>query len=191
MNPLEKYDIAFLGLKPGPHRFQYTLNRDFMELFDGAPFHECDIEVTLDFVKKPNLFELDFGYSGTAHVECDRCAEPFDYEVENHFQAFVKFKGERRTDVVTDDPDIIFITPKDSHINVANLLYEFAVLSIPMRKTHPENDDGEPQCPPEFEERLARFTGGRTDDGDDFEEGQNEVTDARWEALRKLKDNLN
>lgn len=168
------YDIPFVGLKLGKHAFHYNIEKDFFELYENAPIARAEIQVNLEFVKKENIFDLGFNLSGWVNVECDRCAENFDLDIEDRFQVFVKYKSERMVDKPTNDPDVVFISRNDTTINLADLIYEFTVLSIPMHKTHPDDENGEPLCNPDILDRL--HSGGDDED-----------VDPRWSALSKLK----
>ena len=70
-----------------------------------------------------------------------------------------------------DDPDVYYISRGESHIDVANWIYEFINLSIPMQKTCSfEKMDG-PHCNP-------------------VSHGCAEKTGTRKEERRKRKSNL-
>lgn len=174
MKTRELYDIPFVGLKLGKHAFHYNIDKAFFEMFESAPIDNAEVQVNLEFIKKENIFDLGFNLSGWVNVECDRCAENFDLDIEDRFQVFAKYKSERMTEKNENDPDVVFISRNDTHINVADLIYEFAVLSIPMHKTHPDDENGTPLCNPDI---LDRLHGGEKED----------EVDPRWSALSKLK----
>ncbi len=69
--------------------------------------------------------------------------------------------------------DIITIPQKDSDFNVANLIYETVVLSIPMKKVAPSVRDND-----EYEKLLEKYSPKQ------IEEEEEQSTDPRWEALK-------
>lgn len=92
----------------------------------------------------------------------------------NDLKILVKF-GEEYDD---SNEDIITIPQKDSDFNIANLIYEAVVLSIPMKKVAPSVRDND-----EYEKLLEKYS------PKPIEEEEEQSTDPRWEALKKLKDN--
>jgi hypothetical protein len=47
VDPLREYNISFVGLKPGEHRFEYKIDRRFFEQFPDSIVKDCDIKVEL------------------------------------------------------------------------------------------------------------------------------------------------
>lgn len=175
MNPLHKYDIPFVGLKQGEHRFTYTVKGDFYELFEASPVQQSNIVVDLDFDKKSNFFQLRFYVDGTVQTDCDRCAESFDLPIEGTYDMIVKF-NDALVETNEFEEEIMYLSYNDTHLNVAKLIYEFIILSMPMQKTHPDDEDGNPGC-----ELLWN-----NDDNDSSDDKDN---DPRWDALKNLKNN--
>lgn len=92
----------------------------------------------------------------------------------NDLKILVKF-GEEYDD---SNEDIITIPQKDSDFNVANLIYETVVLSIPMKKVAPSVRDND-----EYEKLLEKYS------PKPIKEEEEQSTDPRWEALKKLRNN--
>jgi uncharacterized protein len=133
---LEEFDIQFVGLQNECYTFEYYLNSSFLRNFEYAPLDECndcDLHVKLLFTKKTNLFTLDFFIDGTVNLNCDRCLVAADLPVNTKFQVFVKTVGivPERAD---RDLDIVYISTDDTGLNVAQLIYEFVVLSLPVKR---------------------------------------------------------
>ncbi len=190
MNKLEKYDIPFVGLKLGLHIFSYNVNSDLLSEIEESPINECDVEVQLEFLKRENVFELGFNFSGNITTECDRCNDVLLLPIEDRFKILVKFKPLRAFQNLNDDPDIMYIDRNETHLNVAELIYEFLILSMPMYKVHTTNEDGTSNCNPAIMEWLQTDNELLEDEAsDDLPlENEEEINDPRWEALRKLKE---
>lgn len=200
----KEFNIAFIGLKPGLHTFQYRLNESFFQKFEYSLLHDADINVQLYFVKSERLFDLKFQLTGTIKTECDRCLAIIDYPISSEYEVMVKMQqqtvsGHDRNKAKdnTDDLDIVYINPEADHINVAQLIYEFAVLSMPVMAAMPLDDLGNPQCPPNVdgqkpcnEKVLAVLQQGVADNNDSNSDNtpDNDNIDPRWAALKKLKE---
>jgi uncharacterized metal-binding protein YceD (DUF177 family) len=84
--------------------------------------------------------------------------------------------------------NVLQIVPETQYINVAQHLYDYIGLAIPMKKLHPRfvEEDQEREDDPEAEGLLIYSTGseGEEDEDDDDEDGP---LDPRFAALKKLK----
>lgn len=66
-------------------------------------------------------------------VPCDRCLDPIDIDVDTTYHITVKY-GEDYND---ETDDLLIIPQSDTYINVAYMLYDTLVLTIPLRHVHP------------------------------------------------------
>ena len=173
MKELKAYDIQFVGLKQGHHRFDYEIGKSFFEYYDFDEFNDVDIEVELGLEKKSNFLELEFSIKGSVNVNCDLTNEPYDQSLDNRLFLVVKF-GEEYND---DDEEILILPHGSYELNVAQYIYELIVLSVPSKRVHPGVIDGTLKS--ELLDKLKELS----------PEGMNknkEEIDPRWNTLRKL-----
>ncbi len=173
MKDLKVYDIQFVGLKQGLHRFDYEIEKSFFEYYDFDEFNDVDLKVELKFDKKSTLLELEFSVSGTVNINCDLTNEPFDQSIDNELFLVVKFGQE-----FNDDDEKILIMPHGSYeINIAQYIYELIVLSVPTKRIHPGVKDGTLKS--EILDRLKELSPkGKNKDNEDI--------DPRWDTLKNL-----
>ena len=176
MNQQKNYIIPFVGLKNDIHHFDYEINGDFFASFPDSPLDDTDIRVGLQFDKRDNFFILIFDLEGTVAIECDRCYEKFNMEIGGGYQVIVKFDGNLHHHETEDEVEIIFIPSNETQINVSQYIYEFSILSIPIKRTHPLDENGKSTCNPEILTRL-----------EDNVPQADANSDPRWEALKKIK----
>ena len=176
MNRLQEYEIPFVGLKLGVHEFQFVLDKNFFSQFENSPIEQGRVEVKLRLEKRENMMVLEFGIDGMVLVECDRCLELFEQDIFGDYSVYVKFEDDESKR--SDSEEVVYLYWSDTNINVAQLIYEYTVLSIPMFKVHPEDENGKSGCDPEVLERLSASQPDKKEDNAD---------DPRWEALKKLK----
>ena len=175
MKDLKQFNIQYVGLKLGNHVFEYEIDNTFFEAFDYAEFHDSNIKVTLDFVKKNSLFELNFKAKGVATVDCDVSLESFEQEIEGDFPLIVKFGPE-----YNDDNDEILILPHEEYqLNVSQFIYELIILSLPSKRIHPKVLDGTMES-----EALKKLKELEVDN-DSPAESKDEI-DPRWDKLKGL-----
>ncbi len=170
MDKFRNYDIVFSGLKNGKHEFTFEIDKAFFELFDTEQeFTNPRLTAKILMDRHTTFLELWITTAGLVQLECDITSELFDSEIENEIKVLVKF-GEEYDD---SDEDVITIPSTDHAINVAQLIYEDVMLSIPMKKVCPD-------ISAEDLEILEQFSSK--------EEEEEPQSDPRWEALKKLKD---
>ncbi|WP_299118465.1 DUF177 domain-containing protein [uncultured Tenacibaculum sp.] len=175
MKDLKEFNIPFVGLKEGSHLFEYQIDNTFFDAFQFDEFNNSDIGANVIFVKKSTLFELSFTIKGTVNVPCDITNEPFDLKIEGNLNLVVKFGPE-----FDDGHDEILILPHEAYqINIAQYIYELAVLSVPRKRIHPNVIDGSMES-----DALKRLEELRINEEKPVEE--EESTDPRWDKLKDL-----
>jgi uncharacterized metal-binding protein YceD (DUF177 family) len=177
MKALRQFDIAFVGLKPGVHTFQYQITDSFFENYGPQDFNNCNATVKLLLDKKSNFFLLKFEIGGTVTVNCDRCGQPFELQLWDDFDQVVKMVDNPEEINNEEDADVSYISKTESHLNVAEWIYEFINLSIPMQRIHPEKD-GASGCDPKVLEMLDKMNQQAGDK-------ENPI----WKDLDKFRDN--
>ena len=179
MNYRREFEIAFVGLKPGIHEYEYEITDRFFEAFQQQDFFNCKATVKLALDKKQGFMLLKFEMGGSLEVVCDRCNNNLPLELWDDFNITVKMVEEPELmNSQEEDPDVYYISNGESHIDVANWIYEFINLSIPMQRTCSfEKMDG-PYCNPAAREMLNKLNDGSQ------EQKENPI----WKGLEKFKD---
>ena len=171
MKELREFRIPFIGLKEGEHRFEYQIDNKFFDAFQYDEFIEVDLKVSLLFVKKATMLELEFTVEGTVNVPCDLTGEPFDLTVTGELSLIVKFGEE-----YNDDHDEILVVPNSAHqINVSQYIYEMIALSVPVKRVSPKGKN-EKVGLEKLEELKVKENKTKTED----------ITDPRWGKLKDL-----
>lgn len=155
MNTRREYEIAFVGLKPGVHLFEYRVDGKFFEEYGSQDFQNPDAAVKLHLEKSSSFMILRFEIGGKADVACDRCSNELPLQLFDEFTITVKMvEDPELMNDQEEDPDVYYISKGESHLYVKDWIYEFVNLSIPMQKTCEfENMDG-PHCNPAARELL-------------------------------------
>jgi uncharacterized metal-binding protein YceD (DUF177 family) len=179
MGHRREFEIAFVGLKPGIHKFDYEIDDKFFETFQQQDFFNCKANVKLTLDKKTGFILLKFEMGGNLEVTCDRCNNNLPLELWDEFRITVKMVEE--PELMNDqeeDPDVYYIGSGESHVDIANWIYEFINLSIPMQRTCSyEKMDG-PHCNRAAMDVLKKMSAGEK------ETKENPI----WKGLEKFKD---
>ena len=144
MKGLREFEIAYVGLKVGVHKFNYDVEGSFFKHFEDSPIQDCKVNVRLEFEKKETFFILNFFIDGSVKVECDRCLVPFDKSIFGDYPCFIKFAEDPAN--MNDEPEVIFISRDQTVLDVSQLVYEFINLCLPIQKMGCEKPGNEPQC---------------------------------------------
>ena len=178
MNNRRAFDIAFVGLKPGIHEFVYEINDKFFVDYSEQDFRNCVATVKLSLDKKNGFMLLKFEIGGKLELNCDRCGNNLPLDLWDEFTTVVKMvENPEEMNGQEDDPDVYYISRGESHINVADWIYEFINLSIPMQRMCSEDEIGGPYCNKEV---LAKLK--------EMESNKSKAANPLWKGLEKFKD---
>jgi uncharacterized metal-binding protein YceD (DUF177 family) len=169
-----KYNIEFKGLKEGLHDFEFGADNKFFAHFEESLVENGEVTVKVILEKRSSFIKLHCEIEGWIELTCDRCLEDYQQTITNDTEIFVKF-GESAYD---DGENVMWVDPEEHHINLAQIIYEYIALSIPLRHVHPKNNDGKRACNKEMIQKLKDYMHPENED--------DTVTDPRWDALKKL-----
>jgi uncharacterized metal-binding protein YceD (DUF177 family) len=176
MNYLDKYRISFGSLAKGEHEFEFEIDDKFFEQFGNEPVQHGFLDVLVTVNKQETMLLIDFTMEGSVETVCARCGDPLELELTGFNELTVKFGPEPGE----ESEDVIVISPKEHEINVAQFIYEYVTLLIPMRNVHEEDETGESACNPETLLKLDQLR---------HHEEEEKESDPRWDVLKKI--NLN
>ncbi len=170
------YVIRIEGLGEGVHDFSFELNEQFFVQFEHPEVKTGNVHANVVLEKPPGVNVLHFHLTGTVEVVCDRCLEPFLTGIDTHQRIFLKHGV--KTEEVEDD--VLMIGDDTHEIVVDQYLFEFIVLALPLKKVHPEDQEGNSGCDPEMISKLNAHlkTTAETD--------KLEQSDPRWDALKDI-----
>lgn len=175
-----EFDIAFVGLKPGNHEFTYVVGDEFFSHYSPADVQHCNAKVKLTLEKNTSFMMLKFEIDGSATVVCDRCGNSTSLNLWDEFDLIVKqVENPAEMNEAEEDPDIFYISRNESHLHLADWIYEFVMLSIPNQRVCPENELGESQCNPEVLAKLREM------------EENVEKNNPMWKGLEKFRNKNN
>jgi uncharacterized protein len=182
---LRNYNIDIIKLKDGPHQVSFNVNDEFIKFYEAEDWAKgADLKVVISLSKTVSVIEADFNISGTIRLICDRSLEEFHQPLD--FQDKVIYKYGPMEQEISED--VFMITRDAPYINVAQLIYEFILISIPAKKIHPDYLEEMDDEDFDQEGSLVYLSDDMTHqepNGDSTE--NNGPVDPRWEILNKLK----
>lgn len=185
-----EFEIAYVGLKNGTHTYTYDIGKEFFDLMsaDSSDFENVSVQVAVIFDMHPNFFSLKFNINGSVDVPCDRCGEVFTLPLWDEFDLIIKLKepsGLPAEEEREDDGDIVFISKNETIIDLSEYIYEFVLLSIPMQRVHPTDEEGNATCSKEGLALLEKMTQSGTTAEEDAEQVR---INNLWKGLDAFKD---
>lgn len=182
---LREFDIQFSSLKDGMHEFQFELTKSFFDTFEFSELIQANVQAFVTLDKRSTMLIFKFNFSGNLIAPCDRCFDPYEFTIEHDDQLIVKF-----SDTEDFDGEIVVIPESEYKFNIAQYLYEFSRLAIPLKLAHnPE------ECNTEVLENLVGEAEDFSDQDYDLEDSNEEQEqdsseqeiDPRWASLKNLK----
>lgn len=171
MQELDKFNIDIFRLSNSTHDYQFEIGNSFFEAQPESLIGEGNGEVKVQLDKSDNFIQAAFELDLVVGLECDRSLEPFDYAIKKEESLIFKY-GEEEMEI---DDNIVIINRNRQRINMAQYIYEFIGVAVPMKKLHPRfKNEGE-------DDELIYSSGSKSDDGDA------ESVDPRWHKLKNLK----
>jgi len=177
MGNRREFDIAFVGLKPGIHEFNYQVDDKFFANYQhpeqtNTGFENCVAAVKVTLEKTGSLMLLKFEIGGKVTVECDRCGNPLPIELWDEFKLVIKqVDNAEEMNREEEDPDVFYISRTESHIHLADWIYEFVMLSIPNQRMCNEDEIGGAQCNKEILAMLQKMKSSATENNHPFQQG--------------------
>ena len=170
MKALEEYNINILQLSDQQHH--YDVDNSFFDNFEQCRelgIENGDLSADVSLTKTGTLIKLNFRIKGTVELCCDRSLELFDYSL--NIDKNLIFKYSEKNEELTDE--IITIRRNTERINVAQYIYDFIMLAIPMKKIHPRF--------------LDEYKDARGETLLIYSSNNESENDTCWDALQKLK----
>jgi uncharacterized metal-binding protein YceD (DUF177 family) len=172
---ISTFDINIHGLENKQYEYHFEGNNSFFEAFEQDYLNQGDFKVNIILDKSVSLIRVHFDIVAEIQMQCDRSLEDFveTFQIKEDYI----FKFGEKAEVVNEELEIIpFGATK---INIAQLIFDFISLQIPMKKLHPrfrnEDDDNS--------EGILVYS----DALEDKKEEVNDGIDPRWAELLKLK----
>lgn len=171
---LGDYMIPFHGLKADLHIYDFEVDDTFFNYFDNPDLPGGEIKIVLNLIRKQSFLELDFHFKGVLTLVCDRCLDNFEFPIDFEQKLYVRFGDENEE----QSDNVIVIPREETRLNVAQYIYEYAALSIPFKKVHPDDTKGNSLCNQEMIKKLEQHQGKMETE---------ELIDPRWQILKDLK----
>lgn len=176
MNKTKDFDIHILKLSENKHEFNFEIDDSFFQMFENSLLDKGSLKSKVVVDKNAARLEFNFHIEGNVALICDRSLDSFNKSIKADHTIIFKF-SDKHAEL---SEDVYQIPHGEQKINVAQFIYEFISLEIPMRKLHPRYDLDEMDADEEGEIIY-------TSEKEDSDKESNDI-DPRWKELNKLID---
>ena len=194
MGMMDTYKIDLLSSGLGGKTFEYEIGDAFFAEIGGL-IQRGNIHTTVACLSAGSVFKFQIHSVGTIIVPCDRCLADLELRIETSDVLDVKLGDE-----YADEGDCVVVPEAEGYLDLAQFIYEFIALSMPMSCCHEPG-----KCDDAMMHELSRHQPTRSGyedaeredsaengDAQDVSVGEDsdEPVDSRWAALKQLKEQL-
>lgn len=179
-----EYKIVLRSLSEGKHQFDYKLDNGFFALLNDEEndLKKGELNVVVDLKRSLSTFDLNFSIKGNVNVPCDRCLDDVTMEVDTKNHLVIKFGQE----YAEESEEIMTIPEEEGEVNIAWFLYEFIVLSLPMKRVHVAGECNKTMAAKLKRHKVTDVKEDDSDDDIDIEIDDSDEVDSRWDVLKNL-----
>lgn len=168
----------------GSYQFDFQVGDDLFLRFDNEEIRESKLEVSVELVKKTEGISLFLKGKGEIELQCDRCLDYFLHDIDSQHEVQIHLAEETNFDT---DEDFVCLARSEEKLDLAYFIYEMVILSLPIRRVHPEDEDGNSMCNPEVVKYITGESSITDLEGDVIDEADSNES---WkEDLKNLLNN--
>ena len=157
MCDLKQFIINLPALGEGHHEYEMKVDGSFFAARGNDYVKEADVTAYVDIDVRHGAYKIGITCQGWIDVPCDRCLDPMRLDVDDDYDVTVRYGEEYE-----EREDTIIIPEEETDFDLAPLIADTVLLSIPLRHVHP---DGE--CNPEMEEIMNRHSSEAPEEEDE------------------------
>ena len=144
------FTVPLNGWAQGRKHFRSHADKAFFAQFENPEILDADIDVTWEAEKTSRGILVDGRLDGTLTVLCDRCLEEVALPAGADFSLRLVFDTEAAPLEEEDGRESLRIDPADTEADLGQVVYDYACLSLPVRRVHPEGE-----CNPQAVKHLG------------------------------------
>jgi len=130
--------------------YELEVDDSFFTHFEYGEVEKGDLMAKVGVTYSSRQVKLNLYLKGNVELTCDRCLDTYIKELDASYILYGKFG--HSTD--QDDIDVLWI-PEDKHyIDLLPVLFDYINLSLPLKKIHPDDEEGNSTCNVEMINRL-------------------------------------
>ena len=181
MSRMDTYKVDLLSSRLQGAKWEWHIDDNFFSAIEGL-IRRGNIQTTVECTSAASIYKFQISSLGTVIVPCDRCLADLELRIETTDELTVKLGSEH-----SDEGDCVIVPETEGYIDLAQYIYEFIVLAMPITCTHEPG-----KCDETMILELSRYQAARSsqeDDEDNDSDADNGSVDERWAVLKTLINN--
>ena len=142
MNRLNEFIIPYLGLSNGTHQYHFEIGKEFFAQFEMSKMSAGKFDLKVELVKDGRMIILMVGFHGYFTAPCDRCLSQIEVPMDFEDKLIIKIEDQQGI----NDPDVYYLDPGTSHIDISTMLYESLHLNMPMKNVRDCESENNTYC---------------------------------------------
>lgn len=138
---------------PGIQEYDFEVEESFFRHFEDGEISSGRVKVTARILKSDRQIRLDLNLAGSVDLVCDRCLDDYQQVLDSNYVLYGKF-GHAADQ---EDLDVFRIPENAAYIDLLPVLYEYIILSLPLKRIHPLDSEGNSLCNSEMIRRLEEL----------------------------------
>ena len=137
---IRKYDVKIQSLSNNKHEFSFDFNQNLFDYYSNDhDVIKANGNCKLEIIKTDIMLNSNFIVKGSCELICDRTLKKYNHIIKIEKKIVFKF-GDNEEEL---SDEMIIINRNKSIINISKFIYEFFILSLPVKRLHPslQNDD--------------------------------------------------
>lgn len=130
---LNTFRIDIFRLENKQYMHEFEGNDDFFEALDQELIQKGNFKSTVVLNKNETMIQMMYKITGSVELTCDRSLDLFDFPVDITQKMILKFSD--HNEEITEE--LVLIDRNTQYINVAQDIFDFIGLQIPIKKLHP------------------------------------------------------
>lgn len=117
-----------------------STGKEFFGSFGNTEIIDASLEVKTVVEKSGQYTGIDCIVKGMVTVPCDRCLGNLEISVDTTIMLSIKYGDGSPEDRNEGEREIICLPEKDADFDMSQIIYDYACLSLPMHRVHPEGE---------------------------------------------------
>lgn len=173
------FNIPFKNAKLGIHEYEFQVESDFFQEYESKEIEKGKFDIVIVMDKRETMLDLEFRIDGYYEAPCDRCLADIQIPVKSAQRILVKFNDFGKED--TDE--VIYIGTDETNLNVADLIYEFVAISLPISNSIDCEANNYEYC----DEKVLDYYEELEEQAEQMDEEEKAKKTAVWDALKDIK----
>lgn len=122
--------------------YEFEISASFFGHFEYGEIENGLLTARLGVSYSGRQVQIELSLKGKVDLTCDRCLETYQESLDAHYTLYGKFGHSMEQ----EDIDVFWIPDDQNFIELGPIFFDYINLSLPLKKIHPLDKDGNSLC---------------------------------------------